>query len=81
MNQVINLFCVTPKGALNTIRRSRIQFIILKTLNYNCYAAMTWPNWKHSDLPIIVSTWTEARLASVRDNTGNSASPSILAVV
>lgn len=61
MNSVITLFWVFPKGTMVTIRRSRIQLIILKILNYNCLAAMAWPNWKSSDLPIIVRTWAEAR--------------------
>ena len=81
INRRMNLFCVVPKGTLGTIRRSRIQLNTLTTFSYNCYATIAWPNWKSSDLPIIGSTWAEARWASVRDDTGNSMSPAISAVV
>lgn len=81
MSQIITSFWVSPKGAMDTRMRSRIQLIILKILNYNCLAAMAWPNWKSSDLPIIVRTWAEARWASVGDDTRDSVNPEIHALV
>lgn len=81
VNQIINIFSVVPKETLGTMRISRIQLNILKTFSYNCCATIAWPNWKSSNLSIIASTWAEARSTSVRDNTGNSVSPTIPTVV